>query len=495
MAMMKYGRTTLAPKYIDPKTGNRIADPNVYGKTVDMTPSGDQKGRYSSWPELREKMKSGAYKDIETDKKARGASPQYPADVMRYLSGKTDKLSEEYDEPLEITEMTSSGNRVPSYEINYKPGSKTYKARLSQFKAEMAASPKAVRESFANQSPINSEPAFSAAAGELRWGRQDPRKIANPETPITETPSSTQAAVTTPTEPPKPKKTKVTEKVVEKVDDWKFDTPQYTTKTVKRIDKSASPKNGGADFGLRRKIGESGKTSPALRTVESKKVVSVDQGPKRERKLWETYEVGSYKGQNFRGMTEEQLRGLTKQARQDKRSAVFEGDFKESKASIKPIKQARKYAGRENIAGLASVQEKVTPETIYESKVWTGEYKDESGKIYPDKAMKTDDKGNLSPINQPIKDKEGETIINVRDNPENKKYESGFYALKKGGPSKNKKFTTEYQYGYAGSDEWKEAGKTFRSSIENATNRNTLQSKIVTSINRQKQNRKNASGN
>ena len=195
-------------------------------------------------------------------------------------------------------------------------------------------------------------------------------------------------------------------------------------------------------------------------------------------------------------MTEEQLRGLTKQARQDKRSAVFERDFKESKASIKPIKQARKYAGRENVAGLASVQEKVTPETIYESKVWTGQYKDESGKIYPDRVMKTDEKGSLSPINQPIKDNQGETIINVRDNPENKKYDSGFYALKKGGPSKNKKFTTEYQYGYAGSDEWKEAGKAFRSSMDNATNRNTLQSKIVTAINRQKlerQSRKNRS--
>lgn len=44
MAIMKYGRTTLAPKYIDPKTGNRIADPNVYGKTVDLSHSGDIKG-------------------------------------------------------------------------------------------------------------------------------------------------------------------------------------------------------------------------------------------------------------------------------------------------------------------------------------------------------------------------------------------------------------------------------------------------------------------
>jgi len=500
MAMMKYGRTTLAPKYIDPKTGNRIADPNVYGKTVDLSPSGDVKGTYSSWPEFREMYKRGDFSKRDLDLKARGAEDKYAPEVMSYLSGKTNRLSEEYDEPLISSIVTSSGERVPSYEINYKPGSKTYKSKLIQYNAQMAGVPKEVKQSIKNQNPKGGEPAFSASYSNrgisTEFYRQDPRKFPNPESERTETPSATQAAVTTPTEPPKPKKTKVTEKVIEKVDDWKFDTPKYTTKTVKRIDKSASPKNGGADFGLRRKIGESGKTSPALRTVESKKVVSVDQGPKRERKLWETYEVGSYKGQNFRGMTEEQLRGLTKQARQDKRSAVFERDFKESKASIKPIKQARKYAGRENIAGLASVQEKVTPETIYESKVWTGQYKDESGKIYPDRVMKTDEKGNLSPINQPIKDKQGETIINVRDNPENKKYESGFYALKKGGPSKNKKFTTEYQYGYAGSDEWKEAGKAFRSSMENATNRNTLQSKIVTSINRQKlerQNRKNRS--
>lgn len=506
MAMMKYGRTMSSPKTTDPKTGARIADPNVSGTTVENV--GGSTSTYSSWPEFREMYNRGDFNTIMNDYKARGVERKYPKPVMDYIQGKTNKLSEEYDEPIIKTEKSFSGVDVPSFDINYKPGSKMYKNLLSQQNAEIAnlkanISKKdfnALMSSVKGQSPEGSIALFSTDETQRKYGAtlgsyglhpSNIKKAATKE----ETPST--APTPTPTEPPKPKKEKVTSKVVEKVDDWKFETPKYTTKTVKRIDKSASPKNGGADFGLRRKIGESGKTSPALRTVETKKVVSVDQGPKRERKLWETYEVGSYKGQNFRGMTEEQLRGLTKQARQDKKGAMFEKDFKESKASIKPIKQARKYAGRENVAGLASVQEKVTPQTIYESKVWTGQYKDESGKIYPDRVMKTDEKGNLSPINQPITNKQGEKIVNVRDNPENKKYESGFYALKKGGPSKNTKFTTEYQYGYAGSDEWKEAGKSFRSSIENATNRNSLQSKIVTSLNRQKlkrQNRRKGSG-
>lgn len=483
MAMMKYGRTTLAPKYIDPKTGNRIADPDVYGKTVDLSPSGDRKGTYTSWPEFRKKYQSGAYRDRDLDRKARGAEDKYPADLMRYLRGDTDQLSEEYDEPLEITEMTSSGEMVPSYELNYKPGSKTYKTKLFTYNAEMAAAPKAVKESFKNQSPKDSEPAFAVAAGEVRWGRQNPRRMTNTESYQTEPPSSTQAAVTTPTEPTKPKKTKVTEKVVERVEGWDFKEPKYKSKTIRVKDKSPG-------------IKESGGIKKSSRTVKTTSLVPIGKHNTRERRLWQTYEVGSYKGQDFRGMTEEQLRGLTKQARQDKRGAMFEEDFNYSKSAIKKIKEARKYAGRENVAGLASVQEKVDPMRVYESKVWTGEYKDESGKVMSGKFMKTDESGNLSPLNKVVTNSKGEKIITERENTENKKYDSGFFALKKGGESKNKLYTIDKQYGYAGSKQYGEAKSSFKSSMENATNRNTLQSKIVTAINRQKlerQSRKNRS--
>lgn len=489
MAMMKYGRTTLAPKYIDPKTGNRIADPDVYGKTVDLSPSGDVKGTYSSWPEFREMYKRGDFSKRDLDLKARGAEDKYAPEVMNYLSGKTDKLSEEYDEPLISSIVTSSGERVPSYEINYKPGSKTYKSKLIQYNAQMAGVPKEVKQSIKNQNPKGGEPAFTASHSNLGIStetyRQNPRKILNPETPITETPSYTQSAITTPTEPSKPKKTKVTENVVEKVEGWDFQEPKYKKKNIRVKDNSPL-------------IKESGNLKRSVRKTENTTLVPIGKHDTRERKLWQTYEVGSYKGQNFRGMTEEQLRGMTKQARQDKRSAVFEGDFKESKASIKPIKQARKYAGRENIAGLSSIQEKVNPMRVYESKVWTGEYKDESGKIMPGKFMKTDEQGNLGKLNRPVLSSKGEKIITERENKENKLYDSGFYALKKGGPSKNKLYTTEYQYGYAGSKQYEQAKNSFRSSIDNATNRNTLQAKIVTGINRQKlqkQGRRNTSGN
>lgn len=509
MAMMKYGRTMSSPKTTDPKTGARIADPAVSGKKIKLDSFGAE-AEYTSWPEFREMIKAGRFKDMDEDLKRRGVKNYMPQQVKDYLSGITDQLSEEFDEPLIRKLHTTGGPLVDAYDLNYKPGSKTYNSLLSKSKSEEAKLKSVMSKKdwdimtkqTKDLSPEGGIPVFGV--GEvLRHGgnafairQQHPSRMTNTESYQTEPPSATQAAVTTPTEPPKPKKIKVTEKVVEKVDKWRHTEPKTEKKTVKRIDISLTPKDGGAKKGLRRKITNDGDTRPGIRMVE--KVIDKKPGrsPKREQRLWETYEVGSYKGQNFRGMTEDQLRGLTKQARQDKRGAMFEGDFNYSKSAIKKIKEARKYAGRENVAGLASVQEKVTPETIYESKVWTGQYKDESGKIYPDRVMKTDEQGNLSPINQPIKDKQGETIISVRDNPENKKYDSGFYALKKGGPSKNKKFTTEYQYGYAGSDEWKEAGKAFRSSMDNATNRNTLQSKIVTAINRQKlerQSRKNRS--
>jgi hypothetical protein len=485
MAIMKYGRTTLAPKYIDPKTGNRIADPNVYGKTVDLSPSGDRKGTYISWPDFRQKYQSGAYKDIELDRKGRGVLQQFPADVNRYLSGKTDKLSEEYDEPLEMTEMTTSGESAPSYELNYKPGSKTYKTKLYKYNAEMASAPKEVRQSYINQSPKNSEPAFSIVAGDVRWGRQDPRKIPNPESMSVEEVATTQATAPTPTEPTKPKKTKVTEKVVEGVEGWDFKEPKYKSKTIRVKDKTPG-------------IKESGGIKKSSRTVKTTSLVPIGKHNTRERRLWETYEVGSYKGKDFRGMTEEQLRGLTKQARQDKRGAMFEGDFSYSKSAIKKIKEARKYAGRENVAGLSSAQEKVNPMRVYESKVWTGEYKDESGKILPGKFMKNDEYGNLSPLNKVVTNSKGEKIITERENTENKIYDSGFFALKKGGPSKNKLYTIDMQQGYAGSKQYGEAKSSFKSSMNNATNRNSLQAKIVTSLNRQKlerQNRRKSSGN
>ena len=45
MAMMKYGR--FSPKTTDPKTGARIADPEVYGQTL------PDNSKVSSWPEVR----------------------------------------------------------------------------------------------------------------------------------------------------------------------------------------------------------------------------------------------------------------------------------------------------------------------------------------------------------------------------------------------------------------------------------------------------------
>ena len=493
MAMMKYGRTMSSPKTTDPQTGNRIADPKVSGTVVDI--GGGAKATYSSWPEFREMYKRGDFNTIMNDYKARGIGRKYPNEVINYISGKTDKLSEEYDEPIIRTEKTSSGVDVPAFDINYKPGSKMYNRLLTQQNAEArklrASIPKkdydALMASVKGQAPEGSIELFSTDETQRKFGATFGSYGQHPSTmkkdAVEETPVITPSAVTTPTEPTKPKKTKVTENVVERVEGWDFKEPKYKSKTIRVKDKSPG-------------IKESGGIKKSSRTVKTTTLVPIGKHNTRERRLWKTYEVGSYKGQDFRGMTEEQLRGLTKQARQDKRGAMFEGDFNYSKAAIKKIKEARKYAGRENVAGLASAQEKVDPMRVYESKVWTGEYKDESGKVMPGKFMKTDESGNLSPLNKVVTNSKGEKIITERENTENKKYDSGFFALKKGGESKNKLYTIDKQYGYAGSKQYEEAKSSFKSSMANATNRNTLQSKIVTAINRQKlerQNRKNRS--
>ena len=498
MAMMKYGRTMSSPKTTDPKTGARIADPNVSGTTVDMDSSGT-KGTYISWPEFREMYNRGDFKDIDEDHKARGIPTYMTSDIKKYLSGKTDKLSEEYDEPLVSKLHTTGGPLINSYDLNFKPGSKSYNNLLYKQNSELAKQKASMSKKdwdiMKNQQdrlsaeggiPIISvgEIANKGAASTFLTRQQHPSRMKRDQAEQVQATSPSLTTNTTPTEPTKPKKTKVTEKVVERVEGWDFKEPKYKSKTIRVKDKSPG-------------IKESGGIKKSSRTVKTTSLVPIGKHDTRERRLWETYEVGSYKGKDFRGMTEEQLRDLTKQARQDKRGAMFEGDFSYSKSAIKKIKEARKYAGRENVAGLASVQEKVNPMRVYESKVWTGEYKDESGKILPEKIMKNDESGNLSPLNRTVTNSKGEKIITERENTENKKYDSGFFALKKGGPSKNKLYTIDMQQGYAGSKQYGEAKSSFKSSMDNATNRNSLQSKIVTSLNRQKlerQNRRKSSG-
>ena len=107
MAIMKYGRTS--PKTTDPKTGERIADPTVYGQ---LLPGGmSDGGMVSSWPEAREMIKSGKFKNFDQS--------VLPVDVKNYLSGKTNKLSEIYEEPVIYDAYDSPGSKQMSKNIRF----------------------------------------------------------------------------------------------------------------------------------------------------------------------------------------------------------------------------------------------------------------------------------------------------------------------------------------------------------------------------------------
>lgn len=82
---MRTGRQST--KIVDPKTGARVADPDFVGVKTSSGSTG------TSWPEVRKEYQSGK-RSAEFDRK------NVPSELKSYLTGKTDRLSEDYDEPV-----------------------------------------------------------------------------------------------------------------------------------------------------------------------------------------------------------------------------------------------------------------------------------------------------------------------------------------------------------------------------------------------------------
>jgi hypothetical protein len=76
----------MARKIVDPKTGARIADPEFSGMALDQGATG------TNWPEVRTQYKKGL-------RNAEFNRPGVPAELKSYLTGKTNKLSEEFSDP------------------------------------------------------------------------------------------------------------------------------------------------------------------------------------------------------------------------------------------------------------------------------------------------------------------------------------------------------------------------------------------------------------
>ena len=120
MARMKTGRLT--PKTTDPKTGARIADPEVYGKKV-------EEGTVGSWPEAR--------KIYQKEKNLSLKNYEYNPTVKNYLEGKTDKLDDkEFEEPIiHYSADAVSSRRHADFFTGFKKGSKGYKAADARSKS------------------------------------------------------------------------------------------------------------------------------------------------------------------------------------------------------------------------------------------------------------------------------------------------------------------------------------------------------------------------
>jgi hypothetical protein len=74
-------------KIVDPKTGARVADPSFVGASLSSGGTG------TSWPEVRSQYQKGQ-RSAEFNRKG------VPAELKSYLTGKTNKLSEDFDEPV-----------------------------------------------------------------------------------------------------------------------------------------------------------------------------------------------------------------------------------------------------------------------------------------------------------------------------------------------------------------------------------------------------------
>jgi hypothetical protein len=95
-------------KIVDPKTGARIADPEFSGMALSQGATG------TNWPEVRNQYKKGL-------RNAEFNRPGVPAELKSYLTGKTNKLSEEFSDPFV----------KPGGSVEYHRLSKT--ANLSEF--------------------------------------------------------------------------------------------------------------------------------------------------------------------------------------------------------------------------------------------------------------------------------------------------------------------------------------------------------------------------
>ena len=367
MARMKTGRLT--PKTTDPKTGARIADPEVYGKKV-------SEGRVGSWPEARQLYQK------EKDRGLKGM--EYNPAVKNYLEGKTDKLDDkEFEEPVFDSSVDpDTGRRHQSFYSNYKPGGKGYKAHEARSKSIEGKFYEAPKEGQINQ--YNSSETMSnitrtgfGSRGTFTDLDQYRKKPVTPPAP------AKAGAPPTPTKPeeitfnklPLPKPTKLTTntklakgkptKVVERSD---FVNPG---KSVNRVKVKTGPalthgKGGGLvkDRG-RAGVGNNPRDSglKAARVVKDTKNI-YNRGYNKEEKRFKAYAGTTATGDSFRDMNPGEIKAYreeAKSARAEYRKQPASDLKAMGKAAmtseIRQSRKAEKFADQKlNLSGNKSVK-------------------------------------------------------------------------------------------------------------------------------------------
>ena len=455
MAMMKYGR--FKPKTEDPITRARVADPDVYGKKL----PGDG-GTVSSWPDVRKmyqegKLDSEFFGEGGTKEKPTGGRYSFfPKEVQNYLEGSTDILDDKtYEEPIiqQVGNIGSSKKNI-ALQLDFRKGSKQYNKAIQNSPGWKSYKPS--QEGLDRQVDIGVKSGYGESFGVSSLREQ--KKEDKTEDPTPPTPT-----------PPKPKKP--IEEVETKnvgVTDYSYEAPSKSYKTTKTV--------------LGTKITKKEKTVPALRKVEVQPIHGAkvkDEGRYyREKKLAEVYMSGEYGGESFRGKTKEEMKGILQKARQDKRASMEAGEWSEAKYGVKQARQAKRYAGRENVTGVTSSPEMVTPKTQVQEKYYTGNLKDEQGNIVGQSKKGARPKMNEEGVNYWTKALDGD-----------KKMPSGYNVLSTSDQkqSKNKYYTASNLKGYSGSYEDISKQETFRKQRENAANRNTIFGQLATLNNKMRE--------
>jgi len=329
---LKFGRSI--PKTTDPKTGARIADPEVFGRVI-------PEGTVSSWPKVREMYKAGVFGE-------EGKNANFGPEVMKYLSGEVNTLSDtEFEEPILSRIPREGGGTKPALQAFLKPGGKAYAAMEAKTKRKPVTAGK-INQYSTNQYGSGNDLSVGETTdlGTFRKKLEPAQKKVEPiqakvepvTSVVTEDKPKPQAVVV-------PKKPKVKEPVVKEKE--AFVTPEKNYKTVKKVSMNPLAKGATSQGSTKRYIGKVAESVGSR--VKNVLKGNVNKGYMREQKLfYDTYGGGETIGkEGFGDMSLDEVRGLKKQIKAD--PALSKSDLKEGKIDLNSAIRLKKLESKDKV--------------------------------------------------------------------------------------------------------------------------------------------------